>query len=110
MIKIFFINSISFSGNYRSFVNLKSFNPSLKTLLAVGGWNEGSRRFSRLVETAENRRSFVRSAVAFLREYGFDGLDLDWEYPAFREGGNQTTDKRGYALLIKVCLYYSFYS
>ncbi|GBM30007.1 Chitotriosidase-1 [Araneus ventricosus] len=88
-------------GNYRSFVSLKAYNPNLKTMIAVGGWNEGSKRFSRLVESADNRRTFILSVMAFLREYGFDGVDLDWEYPAFREGGNHTTDKKGYALLVK---------
>jgi len=32
-------------GGYGKFAALKTYNRDLKTLLAIGGWNEGSRRF-----------------------------------------------------------------
>ncbi|KAK8783401.1 hypothetical protein V5799_010234, partial [Amblyomma americanum] len=87
-------------GNYKKFVGLKQYNPGLKTMVAVGGWNEGSKRFSHMVSDRSQRQKFVRSAMKFCREHGFDGLDMDWEYPAFREGG-KPEDKQGYAQLIK---------
>lgn len=58
-------------------------------------------RFSHMVSDRSQRQKFVRSAVKFCREHGFDGLDLDWEYPSFRDGG-KPEDKTGYAQLIKV--------
>ncbi|GFR22495.1 probable chitinase 10 [Trichonephila clavata] len=54
-----------------------------------------------MVESSSDRQRFVRSAVSFLRKHGFDGLDLDWEYPGFRDGG-QDDDKQGYAKLVKL--------
>jgi chitinase len=33
-------------GGFRRFNELKKRNPSLKTLVAIGGWNEGSTTFS----------------------------------------------------------------
>uniref|UniRef100_A0A1S4KVH5 chitinase n=2 Tax=Ixodes scapularis TaxID=6945 RepID=A0A1S4KVH5_IXOSC len=57
-------------------------------------------RFSHMVSDRSQRQKFVRSAVKFCREHGFDGLDLDWEYPSFRDGG-KPEDKTGYAQLIK---------
>lgn len=73
----------------------------MKTLLAIGGWNEGSRRFSPLVADPSRRRTFIKSAIRFLRQYNFDGLDLDWEYPSFRDGG-KPEDRRNYAKFVAV--------
>lgn len=91
-----------FIGGYAKFNGLKTYNKNLKTLLAIGGWNEGSTRFSKLVDDADKRKEFVKNVIKFLRQNNFDGLDLDWEYPAFRDG-SKPSDKENYASLVKVC-------
>ena len=93
-------------GGYGQFAALKTYNRDLKTLLAIGGWNEGSRRFSPLVADPARRKTFIRSAVRVLRQYNFDGLDLDWEYPAARDGG-KPEDRKNYAIFVKVCCTYA---
>jgi hypothetical protein len=60
-----------------------------------------TRRFSPLVADPARRKTFIRSAVRFLRQYNFDGLDLDWEYPAARDGG-RPEDRKNYAIFVKV--------
>lgn len=62
-------------------VALKAQNPSLKVMIGLGGWNEGGRKYSRMVSSSESRQKFVKSVVKFLDEHHFDGLDFDWEYP-----------------------------
>lgn len=89
------------TGGYAKFTGLKTYNKNLKTMLAIGGWNEGSSRFSPMVADPERRREFVKNSVKFLRQNHFDGLDLDWEYPAFRDGG-KPRDKDNYANLVQV--------
>lgn len=49
----------------------------------------------------ELRKAFIISAIKHLRRYNFDGLDLDWEYPASRDG-SAPEDRENYALLVTV--------
>ncbi|XP_046573677.1 acidic mammalian chitinase-like [Haliotis rubra] len=62
---------------FKKVVLLKKMKPSLKVLLSNGG------NFSQVLNTQENRTRFAETAVPLLRKYGFDGLDLDWEFPAW---------------------------
>lgn len=50
-------------------------------LLAIGGWAFGSTPFKELTSNTFRMNQFVYEAIEFLREYKFDGLDVDWEYP-----------------------------
>ncbi|CAG0884716.1 unnamed protein product, partial [Cyprideis torosa] len=54
----------------------------VRVLLSLGGWedSEGS-KYSMLVNSPERRRRFVEHSVDFLTLYGFQGLDLHWQYP-----------------------------
>merc|ERR1712142_716789 len=63
-------------------VALKEKNPNLKVLVSVGGWTAGGWIFSQMAETHEGRAKFIKSVVHFIKYFGFDGMDLDWEYPA----------------------------
>ena len=65
-------------GAFLRFNSLKTINKNLKTLIAIGGWNEGSIKYSNMASKAETRKVFVDSVVQFIEKYGFDGLDLDW--------------------------------
>ncbi|XP_046455808.1 acidic mammalian chitinase-like isoform X1 [Daphnia pulex] len=86
-------------GAFLRFTGLKQQNPNLKALIAIGGWNEGSEKYSRMVSDPAKRATFVNSVVNFIKKYNFDGLDFDWEYPANR--GGLPSDKQNYISMIR---------
>ncbi|XP_066157317.1 probable chitinase 10 [Euwallacea fornicatus] len=88
-------------GGYRSVIALKRFNRSLKVLLSVGGPRDGtSNRFSRMISSASRRRDFIRSAFSVVKLYGFDGMEIHWEYPAMEEN-SQNYEKEHFQLLLE---------
>lgn len=84
---------------YRRIVALKERYPHLKVTIAIGGWNEGSPKYSKMASDPESRKTFITSVVLFLDKYKFDGLDLDWEYPTKRDG--QPYDRANFVSLVK---------
>lgn len=91
---------------YYEFTRLKLSSPFLRTVIAVGGWgfnNEPStnKRFSEMVATQENRFNFIYSVIMFCSTYGFDGIDLDWEFPGIPDRGGSPEDRENYATLVR---------
>lgn len=91
------------AGNFGQMAQLKAENPHLKTMISIGGWTLSS-KFSDVALTDASRKKFAISAVDFMKEYGFDGIDIDWEYPV--GGGkagnvNRPEDKHNYTLLLE---------
>lgn len=80
---------------------LKQVNPELKVMLSVGGW--GSGRFSEMASDAERRLSFAKDCLKAVNEFGLDGIDIDWEYPASDMAGISASpdDRENFNLLMR---------
>lgn len=65
----------------------------VKVLIAVGGWSYNDNPlepvFKRATETPQKTQQFVDSIMKLVDEYGFDGVDMDWEHPRFGEPSQQ---------------------
>ena len=84
----------------RMITGLKKQNPALKVMLSVGGW--GSGRFSEMAATKENRQAFARDCQRVVKEFGLDGIDIDWEYPTQGGAGISSSpdDTKNFTLLM----------
>ncbi|XP_057334455.1 acidic mammalian chitinase-like [Microplitis mediator] len=87
-------------NGFGRFNAMREKSPSTKTMVAIGGWNEGSAKYSAMVDNAELRERFADNVVAFVKKWGFDGFDLDWEYPNQR--GGSAKDVKNFIELLKV--------
>nr|MCH9640539.1 cellulose binding domain-containing protein [Actinomycetes bacterium] len=90
-------------GNFNQLAKLKEEHPDVNVLISIGGWTL-SEDFSDVAATQQSREKFAESAVDFITTYGFDGIDLDWEYPV--EGGeadnvHRPEDDANYVLLVQ---------
>ncbi|VUD40506.1 Chitinase A [Thalassocella blandensis] len=82
---------------------LREQNPDLKLDLSIGGWTL-SEGFYWMAGNSIRRKAFVDSVVHFLERYDFDGVDIDWEYPATDGavvGASSPADDANYATLIQ---------
>ena len=91
--------SIDYS-NFKKLTALKKNHTNLKLLISIGGW-DGSARFSDMALTDATRKAFAQSCVAFIKKYGFDGVDIDWEYPVSGGAAGRAEDKNNFTLLMR---------
>ncbi len=70
--------------NFAELRRLKQQWPRLRTAISIGGAG-GPGYFPVAARTAESRRRFARSCARFARQHGFDGVDVDWEFPSVED-------------------------
>ena len=78
------------SVNFPQLLDLKASYPQLLTLISVGGASS-STNFSPVCADGTLRPHFAQSCVQFMTEHGFDGIDIDWEFPGPSDSANFTT-------------------
>ena len=54
-------------------------------VLSIGGWTAGG--FSEMASTQRRRKLFAKDCKRIVKEFGLDGIDIDWEYPSSSEAG-----------------------
>jgi chitinase len=62
-------------------------------LLSIGGYN-GSPALASGVSTQSGRKRFISTAIKLITDWGFDGIDIDWEYPV------NAQEARNYVLVL----------
>ncbi|AEN08789.1 MULTISPECIES: chitinase C-terminal domain-containing protein [unclassified Streptomyces] len=99
--------ALPYKGHFNLLSKFKKQHPDVKTLVSVGGWAEtggyfddngdrvDSGGFYSMATNADgsvNQKgidTFADSTVAFIKKYGFNGVDIDYEYPTtMKDAGN----------------------
>ncbi|KAH9660230.1 Receptor-like serine/threonine-protein kinase [Citrus sinensis] len=81
-------------SNFTDTVKIK--NPSITTLLSIGGGNNPNySTYSSMAGNPSSRKSFIDSSIKIARLYGFQGLDLSWSQ------ANTSWDRYNIGILFK---------
>lgn len=51
---------------------------------------DGKTNFKNMAASATGRNNFVKDVMNKVRQYGFDGVDMDWEFPSTADGTDAT--------------------
>ncbi len=92
---------------FQDVADLKLRNPNLELFVSLGGWtfsDNGTTTqpvFGNIASSAANRQTFATNVLKFLNTYGYDGVDIDWEYPGASDRGGTTADTKNYVLLLQ---------
>ena len=102
--------TLAYKGHFNLLTKYKKQYADVKTLISIGGWAEsggyfaddGSRvasgGFYTMTTNSDNSinyagiNTFADSSVAFIRQYGFDGVDIDYEYPTSMDNAGNPDD------------------
>jgi chitinase len=70
---------------------LKQKNRNLKVMLSIGGWTytNTNKALDPVGASDAAQKTFATSCVNMIKNYGFDGIDIDWEYPKDTQQGTQ---------------------
>ncbi|MFE6668432.1 chitinase C-terminal domain-containing protein [Streptomyces sp. NPDC057697] len=122
--------ALPYKGHFNLLNTFKKKYPNVKTMVSVGGWAETGGYFDASGERVDSGGfysmatnadgsvnqagidTFADSAVAFVKKYGFNGVDIDYEYPTTMKDAGNPLDRtlsnarraglvKGYAALMK---------
>ncbi|KAL8893276.1 MAG: hypothetical protein Q9192_005427, partial [Flavoplaca navasiana] len=89
---------------YGEFTSRKT--SSMQTWITLGGFTFSSadatrKTWSMMASRAESRKTFITSLGNFMKRYGFQGVELDWEYPSTEDRGGSPNDAANLVGLVR---------
>ena len=89
--------TVNDGGGMMQAVITKAKNNNAKIFLSINdGSGDGKTNFRNMAATTSGRNNFIRDVMAKVRQYGFQGVDIDWEFPTTSDGTDAT-----FSLLMK---------
>ncbi|KAL8979047.1 MAG: hypothetical protein Q9205_005527 [Flavoplaca limonia] len=89
---------------YGEFTSRKT--SSMQTWISLGGFTFSSadatrKAWSMMASRAGSRKTFITSLGNFMKRYGFQGVELDWEYPSAEDRGGSPNDAANLVALVR---------
>lgn len=73
--------TLGYYGQFNLMHTMMQKYPDVTVLASTGGW-AASRSLWLVTDNTDNMKKFANSALEFVRKYGFDGIDIDFEFPS----------------------------
>ena len=86
-------SDISGLTNINRMSEIRQINPNIKIILSAASGTKGG--FAAAVQNEETLKLCVKNLVSLVKEYDFDGLDIDWEFPS------NDIERHGHTILLK---------
>ena len=71
-----------------------------KVVLSIGGWDH-SDNFPQVAADPQKRANFAHWCINHINHYGFDGIDIDWEFPGYINHNGTPQDRQNFTLLLQ---------
>ena len=71
-----------------------------KVVLSIGGWTT-SNNFPQVSADPQKRATFAHWCIKHIQQYGFDGIDIDWEFPGYKRHKGTPQDRDNFTLLLQ---------
>jgi GH18 family chitinase len=83
--------SVPATGSSPAAVITKAKAAGAKVFMSINdGAGDGKTNFKNMASSATGRHHFVTNVMSKVRQYGFDGVDVDWEFPSTTDGSDAT--------------------
>ncbi|MDB5251712.1 MAG: hypothetical protein JWP27_881 [Flaviaesturariibacter sp.] len=79
------------SGSNASALIARAHTNGAKVMMSINdGSGDGKTNFKAMASSSATRLTFINDVMAKVRQYGFDGVDVDWEFPTTSDGTDVT--------------------
>ena len=72
----------------------------VEVMPSIGGWTL-SDNFPTIAADPVKRNNFAQQCIELIVSYGFDGIDIDWEYPGYVDHSGTPEDTVNFTLLLQ---------
>jgi len=94
------VDSLSGKRLFKASLIEEAHRNKVKVLVAIGGWDD-SGIFPQVAKDPLKRSMFAHSCIELINLYGFDGIDIDWEYPGYEPHNGTPDDKENFTVFLQ---------